>query len=272
MYDYSVVRLRNLIRGSKKKVPEIAAEVGVSKNTLWNYLSESTPLPAETLFAVLNIIGHRIEDIVLGSPNIMGGTESAKKGHKKGHIKCDTLSDTIFEQKNPSTPKYIELSKWIKTEGEYDLNPFKLKTDILLDHQQVPVYSYEARAGVESLFKDLNSGQVMDYLDLPKAPKCDGALYASGDSMEKVIQSGDLLGFKVIQDIPNELYWGEVYILNIDFAGDDLTLIKYVQKGKDKDHILLVSENKHHADKEIHLSKVRTIALVKAVVRYKVMS
>lgn len=35
--------------------------------------------------------------------------------------------------------------------------------------------------------------------------------------------------------------------------GDEMVMVQYVHRGKDEDHILLVSENKHHADQEVHI-------------------
>lgn len=144
---------------------------------------------------------------------------------------------------------------------------YATKTDINLDKQKIPLYNKEAIAGVTPIFSDINNEKPIDYLHIPNAPKCDGAIYASGDSMYPLVKSGDITAYKIIPDIINDIYWGQMYIVDIEIAGDTFQVIKYIKKGKDSKHILLVSENKHHQEKEILLSKVRGLAQVKIIVR-----
>ena len=63
------------------------------------------------------------------------------------------------------------------------------------------------------------------------------------------------------------MFWGEMYILYIDVEGDFFRVVKYVQKGKDERHYLLVSQNKHHQDKEVRIDKIRAMAQVKLSIR-----
>ena len=43
--------------------------------------------------------------------------------------------------------------------------------------------------------------------------------------------------------------------------------VKYIQKSEREGWVKLVSQNPHHADKEIAMSRIRAIALVKASIR-----
>ena len=43
--------------------------------------------------------------------------------------------------------------------------------------------------------------------------------------------------------------------------------VKYVQKSEHEGYVRLVSQNQHHADKEVEISRIRAIALIKASVR-----
>jgi phage repressor protein C with HTH and peptisase S24 domain len=144
---------------------------------------------------------------------------------------------------------------------------YKNKTDINLTKQQIPLYQVEAIAGVTPIFTDLNQQEPYDYLHIPNAPKCDGAIYATGDSMYPLIKSGDIIAYKIITDLQNDIYWGQMYILYIEIAGDLFRTVKYVKKGNLEDTILLVSVNKHHEDKEVKLSKVKAMAQVKLSIR-----
>ena len=64
-----------------------------------------------------------------------------------------------------------------------------------------------------------------------------------------------------------------MYLISVDQEGDEMVLVKYVQKSiKGDDYIRLVSQNQHHQDKDIKLSKVRALALIKASIRINSMS
>lgn len=144
---------------------------------------------------------------------------------------------------------------------------YKSKTDRNVQMQTIPLYSLESVAGITPVFSDLASEEPIDFLHIPNAPKCDGALYNTGDSMYPLLKSGDILAYKIIKDIPADIYWGQKYILYLNIGGDTYMTTKFIKKGKDKDHILLVSANKHHEDKEVHLSKVKALANIKISIR-----
>ena len=145
---------------------------------------------------------------------------------------------------------------------------YQQKTDTLINKQSIPLYSKEVAAGITPLFSDLNSENQIDYLHIPNMPKCDGAIFATGDSMYPLVKSGDIIAFKVISDIPADIFWGQMYIIDVTIAGENYTTLKYIKKGRSLEYILLVSANKHHEDKEVKLTKVRGLAQVKGIVRF----
>jgi len=144
---------------------------------------------------------------------------------------------------------------------------YRLKTDKLLANQKIPLYNAEATAGILPVFDDLAQQYPIDFLYIPNAPKCDGALVANGDSMYPLVKSGDVIGYKIIEDILNDVYWGQMYILYITIAGDVFRTIKFIHKGQNEKYLKLVSEDKHHEDKEVLISKIISIAQVKLLVR-----
>ena len=90
--------------------------------------------------------------------------------------------------------------------------------------------------------------------------------------MYPLLKSGDIVAYKQINDFKSEVFWGEMYLVSIEVSGDNYTMVKYVQKSEEgKDFIKLVSQNSHHQPKDIHLSKIKAMALVKASVRYNFM-
>lgn len=153
-------------------------------------------------------------------------------------------------------------------------NVYGLKTDnIVSDNQQIPLYNLEASAGIVTLFKDNTETTPIDFIQIPNLPKCDGALYVTGDSMYPLLKSGDIVMYKQIHNIKEGIYWGEMYLLSVDEDGDEMVLVKYIQKSdKGEKYIKLVSQNKHHQDKDVKLSKVRALALIKASIRMNSMS
>ena len=145
-------------------------------------------------------------------------------------------------------------------------NDFSLKTDSRTELQRVPLYGMEAAASLVKLFD--GSPSIVDYISIPNLPKSDGALYITGDSMYPLLKSGDIAVYKQVHNIPDGIFYGEMYLLDVDIDGDEHTVVKFVQKSeRGPEWITLVSQNSHHASKEVHLKGVRAMALVKASIR-----
>lgn len=144
---------------------------------------------------------------------------------------------------------------------------FALSTDINIDFQQIPLYNLEATAGLVSLFNDANAAPV-GYVSLPNLPSCDGAVYVRGDSMYPLLKSGDIVLYKRVRDFENGIFFGEMYLVSANVDGDEFITIKYIHKSEKEGYIKLVSHNPHHEPKDIPVSMVRALALVKASVRY----
>lgn len=149
---------------------------------------------------------------------------------------------------------------------EPDLTAFRLKTDNALPMQSVPLYSIEGTAGLVPLFTDRQAMKPVDFIHIPNLPKCDGAIYVVGDSMYPLLKSGDIVLYKQLRDL-NDIFWGDMYLLSIDIDGEEYITVKYVQKSDAEDCVKLVSQNPHHADKDVAMSRIRAIALVKASIR-----
>ena len=149
---------------------------------------------------------------------------------------------------------------------EPDLTAFRLRTDNSLPMQSVPLYSIEGTAGLVPLFTERRNLKPIDFIHIPNLPKCDGAIYVVGDSMYPLLKSGDIVLYKQLRDL-NDIFWGDMYLLSIDIDGEEYITVKYVQKSEVDGCVKLVSQNPHHADKDVALSRIRAIALVKASIR-----
>lgn len=149
---------------------------------------------------------------------------------------------------------------------------YKLRTDRVMEDQAVPLYNIEAAAGIVTLFRDTAEFKPVDYIQVPNLPKCDGAVYVSGDSMYPLLKSGDIVMYKQ-HDLSDGIIWGEMYLISYEHAGDAITSVKYIKRSEfGKDYIKLVSQNQHHQDRDIEVQKVTALALVKASIRINSMS
>lgn len=144
---------------------------------------------------------------------------------------------------------------------------FKLRTDRLIDRQQIPIYDMEAVAGLVPLFADQYSQSIVEVMETTLIPKCDGGLRIVGDSMYPLLKSGDIVFYKQVHDIMHSIIWGEMYLISFDIDGDEYVSVKYLQKSDIPDHIVLVSYNEHHKPMEIHINRIRALAFIKASLR-----
>lgn len=140
--------------------------------------------------------------------------------------------------------------------------------DKVYESQNVPLYDLAASAGIVSLFNDSHTNPI-DYIHIPGAPKCDGSIYITGDSMYPLLKSGDIVMYKKISDPINTIYfYGEIYILGIEQDGDHFVVVKYIHRSdKGDDFVKLVSQNKHHDDIDIPKISIRALAMVNISIR-----
>lgn len=132
-----------------------------------------------------------------------------------------------------------------------------------------PLYNIEASANLVSLF-DGNGDvkNVVGRLLIPNAPKCDGAIYVRGDSMEPLLKSGDIIAYKSLPCEYSSILYGEMYIVDFEVGGEDFVAVKFLHRSdKGEEWVKLTSYNDFYEPKDIHLSCVRSLALVKFSIR-----
>jgi phage repressor protein C with HTH and peptisase S24 domain len=137
-----------------------------------------------------------------------------------------------------------------------------------IQKQQIPLYDIQAPGGIASLLQDANQDPI-DFISIPYLPKCDGAIHVNGDSMFPLLKSGDIVMYKRMNNVIENIFWGEMYLVFL--ITDDLeefVMIKWVQKSdKGDDWVKLVSENPQHQAKEVLFTNIKGLALVKASIR-----
>ena len=155
----------------------------------------------------------------------------------------------ILVQELNVNPDWLETGKGNMFNAEPDLTAYMHRTDNSLP-----------------LFTDQAQSKPVNFIHIPNLPKCDGAIYIVGDSMYPLLKSGDIVLYKQLRDI-NDIFWGDMYLLSIDIDGEEYVTVKYIQKSDRAGYVKLVSQNQHHADKDVEISRIRAIALVKASIR-----
>jgi phage repressor protein C with HTH and peptisase S24 domain len=201
----------------------------------------------------------------------------AKPFNQNKTIKTDTLEKflKVFDDLNPAWLFEFknEPKKMILDIVNDSTSVYKLRTDRDIDQQTIPLYNLEASAGLVDLFQQHNKTDILDTIRIPNLPKCDGAIFITGDSMYPLLKSGDIVAYKEIQDFKNEIFWGEMYLISIEVSGEEWVSVKYIQKSeKGEEYIKLVSQNQNHQAKDVCLDKIRALAIVKASIRINSMS
>jgi len=200
-------------------------------------------------------------------------SKAVKEGKSIGSQALENIL-SIYTDLNPTWLMTGQENMFVGNESisrNNQIETFRLKTDSSLESQQIPLYDIEAVAGLVPLFQDSKSQEPIDHISIPHLPKCDGAVYVTGDSMYPLLKSGDIVLYKEINDIRNEIFWGEMYLLSIDMSGEEYITVKYIQKSDREGFVKLVSQNKHHQDKDVEMSKIKALALVKASIRINAM-
>jgi phage repressor protein C with HTH and peptisase S24 domain len=183
-----------------------------------------------------------------------------------GKAGLSTRNKNILVQDFNVNAKWIDSGKGKMFNAEPNLTPYTLRTDKSLPLQSVPLYSIEGTAGLVPLFTDNSEIKPINFIHIPNLPKCDGAIYIVGDSMYPLLKSGDIVLYKQLNDV-RDIFWGDMYLLSIDMDGEEYITVKYIQKSEHDGYIRLVSQNQHHADKEVSMDRVRALALIKASIR-----
>ena len=220
----------------------------------------------ETVGSRLKLIRKQLEMTQEQLAQRLGIGKAALSMIETGKAGLSMRNKNILVQDFNVNPDWIESGKGRMFNAEPNLTPYTHRTDNALPLQSVPLYSIEGTAGLVPLFTEQANIQPLNFIHIPNLPKCDGAIYVVGDSMYPLLKSGDIVLYKQLSSV-DDVFWGDMYLLSIDIDGEEYITVKYVQKSEHAGYVKLVSQNQHHADKEVEVGRIRAIALIKASVR-----
>ena len=176
----------------------------------------------------------------------------------------------ILENCPDINPNWLLTGKGNMLNSESENNSLtvrKLRTDTIIDNQDIPLYDLQVSAGVKELFGGNKTQTPIDYIRIPKLPKCDGALYVAGDSMYPLLKSGDIVMYKEVNNPAFNIIWGEMYLAYISNDDNEYFFTKFIKKSDREDYVQFVSKNQHHQTVEFPISSIKALALVKASIR-----
>ena len=197
----------------------------------------------------------------------LGVGKTALSMIETGKTRLSSRNRNILVQELNVNPQWLDSGKGAMFNADPNLSAsFGRGSEMAMPLQSVPLYSIEATAGLVPLFEQQEAHNPINYIHIPNLPKCDGAVYVVGDSMYPLLKSGDIVLYKQLHTL-EDVFWGDMYLLSIDLDGEEYVTVKYVQRSERDGYVRLVSQNQHHADKDIEISRIRAIALVKASIR-----
>lgn len=175
--------------------------------------------------------------------------------YEKTRIPVKTLKEVQQGVTELSTKQKNALSKYIEEAREY----FR-EDEVLGSPEGEPTgYYYPevyAKAGFDFLSLSSEVNKIPVYV--PNFGRDVLFINVYGDSMYPKYKSGDIIGIKPVDYV--YLVFGHPYV--IVFNNDDIN-IKYVRKGSDDQHVLLVSENANYEPREYPLSIIRAFYAVR---------
>ncbi|MBR6640460.1 MAG: LexA family transcriptional regulator [Muribaculaceae bacterium] len=190
------------------------------------------------------------------------------------HVNLDWLLTGRGEMLKQPTQPYItseEGTDMIASDAISTIH-YPKSSERIYEHDSVSLYDIEAAANLHTILLNRDEN-VIGQIVIPNIPKCDGAIYVHGDSMSPLLKSGDIIAFKVVPNELSSIYYGEMYLVSMDLNGDDYLTVKYINRSEKGDEwVKLVSHNTYYAAKDVPVSAIRFLALVKFSISMHTMS
>lgn len=302
------MRIKALIDKKEVSPSAFAKLIGFSQSNLSKVLRGERNVPSNLISAICDNLGVSYNWLVNGDGNMLNDEAHVSEVSDRlaSFLKYKGKGQTAFEQEAGLSRGYVQKASdnmgykikskisencpelnmdWLLT-GEGDmlkeephvsevtevksLSNLKSK-EVKKDEQMVNLYDFEASAGLRSLL-DNNHANVIDSIRIPNLPKCDGAIHIVGDSMYPLLKSGDIVLYKEMPVDMQHLFYGEMYLISYIIEGDAYVVVKYINRSpQGEPYVTLVSQNPHHADRDIDFRTVNALALVKASIRINCM-
>lgn len=211
-----VSRIKSLMEERGSSINSFAKEIGIDQSNLNKKLSGSLKITKNDTHKISESLGVNLSWLLNGE----GGTYS-EEGEK--------MLATIKR----SSPKRQESAKAI----------------------MVPFYDVDFALGYDEMYNDTPNVPTR-FISIPGYEKADFWCRASGDSMKPIINNGDIIALKAVEDWQSFLPMNEVYAI---MTTNDLRTVKVVRRGSDEAHFTLHAYNEEFEDQEIPKSAITKV-------------
>lgn len=125
----------------------------------------------------------------------------------------------------------------------------------LVASEGTPFYDVDFALGYDEMYNDTPNVPTR-FISIPGYEKADFWCRASGDSMKPIINNGDIIALKAVEDWQSFLPMNEVYAI---MTTNDLRTVKVVRRGSDEAHFTLHAYNEEFEDQEIPKSAITKV-------------
>lgn len=158
--------------------------------------------------------------------------------------------------------EYLQISpEWLLT-GKGEMSYNKQLIHATHSNQGIPLIPIEAMAGY-----GIGDTQVLEHecdrYVVPVFKDAEFLIQVKGSSMIPKYNSGDIVACRKLPLDGLFFQWNKVYVLDTIQGA----LIKRVKAGSDANHLLIVSDNERYEPFELHISQIRSVAIVIGVIR-----
>lgn len=126
-----------------------------------------------------------------------------------------------------------------------------------------PFYDVDFALGFASMYND-TPNVPSKYVSAPGYEKADFWCRTSGDSMQPLINGGDMIALKEVADWQDFMPMNEVYAV---MTTNDLRTVKVVRKGTDDTRLTLHAYNDEYEDQEISKASIAKVFKVLGVLK-----
>ncbi len=153
--------------------------------------------------------------------------------------------------------------EWLKTgEGEKMSDKGVLQASKKANVPK-PFYDVDFALGFATMYND-TPNVPNKYVSVPGYEKADFWCRTSGDSMQPVINGGDMIALKEVLDWQDFLPMNEVYAI---MTTNDLRTVKVLRKGSDDMRLTLHAYNEEYGDQEISKASIAKVFKVLGVLK-----
>jgi phage repressor protein C with HTH and peptisase S24 domain len=253
----------------------LTGEGGMLQNSQLEYKKQETPpttVPTESLIPSKSLIKQRILQL-LEKEGISQYEFYKRTGITRGILSQDNGINESNMMRILAYYTNLNVNWLIKGEGAMfiteDKHPEQEKSDNFhlaihteKQNEGIPLIPIEAMAGIFTGENIINEYECDRYV-VPAFKGADFLITVKGSSMYPKYSSGDIVACQRVPMSDLFFQWNKVYVIDTNQGA----LIKRINPGSDKDHVLIVSENKDYPPFELPYTSIHGVAIVVGVIR-----